>query len=113
LTVKVSNPVQTISRQSRPRMARMGPRKKPRIQSQRTSGVEATTNRMPAKVRGGRSARPILMNSQVLPQTVARRSQTRTGRVTGVEYTAAEPGGSPANLDNLRSVVVWRNCHKW
>jgi hypothetical protein len=37
---------------------------------------------------GGRSARPILMNSQVLPQMVASRSQTRADRVTGAEYAA-------------------------
>src|ERR1700693_5957673 len=36
----------------------------------------ARTNRMPANVSGGRSARPILMNSQVDPQIPQRISQT-------------------------------------
>jgi hypothetical protein len=54
-----------------------------------------------------------LMNSQVLPQTVASTSQTRTGRVTGVEYAAAEPRRVAGNLNNIRPGIVWRYCHKW
>src|SRR2546427_11249438 len=39
--------------------------------------AEAIRNRMPAKVNGGRSVRPTLMNSQVEPQMPQSRSQTR------------------------------------
>src|SRR2546427_7677333 len=39
--------------------------------------AEAIRNRMPAKVNGGRSVRPTLMNSQVEPQMQQSRSQTR------------------------------------
>jgi hypothetical protein len=39
--------------------------------------VQAITNRMPAKVIGGRSARPSLINSQVEPQMPQRINQTR------------------------------------
>ena len=41
--------------------------------------MAAMTKRMPANVKGGKSSRPSLMNSQVEPQIKAKISQTITG----------------------------------
>jgi hypothetical protein len=49
----------------------------PRIPINEKTIVQAMTNLMPAKVNGGRSARPSLIKSQVDPQMPQSTSQTR------------------------------------
>jgi hypothetical protein len=44
--------------------------------------AEAITNLIPAKVKGGRSSRPSLMNSHVEPQMQHKTSQTRRGFIS-------------------------------
>src|SRR5438309_8294001 len=61
---------------------------------------EERTNRMPANVIGGRSARPSLMNSQVEPQMTQRISQTMRAFIWSFVREAAlgrqsERGSSP------------------
>src|SRR5258708_24195811 len=64
---------------------------------------EARKKRMPANVIGGRSARPILMNSQVEPQIQQRISQTMRAFIWTF---VCEAGQKPDHQGGLRSVTV-------
>jgi hypothetical protein len=52
--------------------------------------TQAITNLMPAKVSGGRSARPSLMNSQVDPQMPQSISQTRRAFIADCQFAIAD-----------------------
>src|SRR5690349_4515181 len=73
--VKQRNPVNAMNDQS---AAFRGTGNR-RTATMHVSTNAAMMNRMPAKLTGGRSRRPILMKSQVEPQIALRMSQTRSG----------------------------------
>src|SRR5678815_5953133 len=56
----------------------------PRMRMMEKTIVQAITNLMPAKVNGGRSSRPSLMNSQVEPQIPHSINQTRRAFIVSI-----------------------------
>src|SRR4029079_12118224 len=68
--------------------------------------VQAITNRMPAKVIGGRSARPSLINSQVEPQMPQRINQTRRAFIA-FQSPNADYQLATGNWQSAMKLSVW------